>query len=250
MLLRLLRGVRRSRATPGQGTGEAPGSVQVEDGNPLALYFANNRGRLIYKWLHYFDIYHRHFKSFRDRSPVIMEIGVFHGGSLEMWHDYFGPGTRVVGIDIDPRCREFENDRTSILIGDQADRAFLAEVRKRAPHVDILIDDGGHSMAQQITSFEELYPHVQPSGVYLCEDMHTSFFPEWGGGYRREGTFLQYSQELIERLYYWHHARSGTPEPDGFTRSTHSLHFYESVLVIEKRPMQPPVNRTTGTPSF
>ena len=99
--------------------------------NPLAEYFRNNPGRLIDKWHHYFEIYHRHFAAFRGRSPVVVEIGVYHGGSLEMWRHYFGRGARIVGIDLDPRCRQFEGDRSASMIGDQADRKFLAEVRAR-----------------------------------------------------------------------------------------------------------------------
>src|SRR6185369_13635192 len=144
------------------------------DANPLSAYFFANTGRLMHKWHHYLDIYHRHFRRFRGRSPVVLEIGVYHGGSLQMWREYFGPGTRIVGLDIDPRCAALAEDGIEILIGDQADRAFLAEVRRRHPHVDIVIDDGGHGMQQQIVSFEELYPHLQPEGIYLCEDMHTS----------------------------------------------------------------------------
>jgi SAM-dependent methyltransferase len=227
------------------------GSPGRDEGpNPLAAYFRDNPGRLIYKWDHYFEIYHRHFQSFRGRSPVVLEIGVFHGGSLQMWQHYFGPGARIVGIDIDPRCRQFAGDGVEVLIGDQADRAFLAGVRQRFPHVDIVIDDGGHQMAQQIASFEELYPHLQPHGVYLCEDIHTSLLKEYGGGYRRPGTFLEYSKGLVDCLYGWY---SHEPEVFGvsdLTRSTYALHFYDSVLVVEKRPMQAPQQCVSGTPSF
>ena len=218
--------------------------------NPISEYFFNNRGRLIHKWHHYFEIYHRHFARFRGRSPVIVEIGVFHGGSLQMWRNYFGPGARIIGIDIDPRCRRFEDESTTILIGDQSDRRFLAEVRERLPQIDILIDDGGHTMTQQITTFDELYPHIQPEGIYLCEDIHTSLMEEYGGGYRREGTFLEYSKALVDRLYGWHSREPNRLTADDMTRTTFALHFYDSVLVMEKRPMKPPQSTMTGTPSF
>jgi len=218
--------------------------------NPISEYFFNNPGRLIHKWHHYFEIYHRHFARFRGRSPVIVEIGVFHGGSLQMWRNYFGPGARIVGIDIDPRCRRFEDESTTILIGDQSDRRFLAEVRDRLPQIDILIDDGGHTMTQQITTFDELYPHIQPEGIYLCEDIHTSLMEEYGGGYRREGTFLEYSKALVDRLYGWHSREPNRLTADDMTRTTFALHFYDSVLVMEKRPMKPPQSTMTGTPSF
>jgi len=244
LLSDLLRQLTAGDRTPPRLQAHAPGE------NPLAEYFHNNPGRLMQKLHHYFDIYHRHFARFRGRSPVILEIGVFHGGSLQMWHHYFGPGARVVGIDIDPRCRRFEDKATTILIGDQSDRRFLAEVRGRVPHIDILIDDGGHTMVQQITTFEELYPHVQPKGVYLCEDIHTSLMPEFGGGHRREETFLEYGKALVDRLYGWYSRDHSVLTADEFTRATYALHFYDSVLVIEKSPKAPPQASLTGTPSF
>src|SRR5690606_35085902 len=136
----------------------------------------------------------------RNKAPVVLEIGVFHGGSLDMWRDYFGPGCRLYGVDIDSRCRMFEADDTKIFIGDQADRDFLRPLRREVPRVDILIDDGGHFMQQQIATFEELFPHVADDGIYLCEDLHTSYWTEFGGGYRREGSFIEYSKTLIDQL--------------------------------------------------
>ncbi len=217
--------------------------------DPLAEYFHHNPGRLIDKWHHYFEIYHRHFERFRGRSPVVIEIGVFHGGSLQMWRNYFGPGARIVGIDTNPACRQFEDEATTILIGDQADRGFLAEVRARFPHVDIVIDDGGHTMVQQITTFEALYPHLQPHGVYLCEDLQTSYLPDFGGGLRREGTFIEYTKALIDRLHAWVTTQPGQAL-DQIAFTTFALHFYESVVVLEKRPIDPPQRSQTGQPSF
>jgi hypothetical protein len=214
--------------------------------NPLEALFFDNRGRLIYKWHHYLEIYHRHFERFRGRSPVVIEIGVYHGGSLQMWRDYFGKGAQIVGVDVDPECRFLAGESINIEIGDQADRAFLAGLRRRYPHVDIVIDDGGHTMVQQITTFEELYPHVQPDGVYLCEDLHTSYQAEYGGGVKREGTYIEYAKGLIDRLHGWHQGE--TAAADLLTRSTFALHFYESMLVAEKRPIPVPTRSETGTP--
>jgi cephalosporin hydroxylase len=208
--------------------------------NPLEAYFFTNTGRGTLKWRHYFEVYHRHFAKFRERSPVVVEIGVAMGGSLAMWHHYFGPGTRVVGIDVDPACRQFAAPDTKIMIGDQGDPAFLASVRDEVPRIDILIDDGGHTMVQQIATFELLYPHVHAEGVYVCEDTHTSLWPQFGGGYRRDGTFLELAKGFIDRLHAWHSEEPGTLAVDAFTTSTFGVHFYDSIVVIEKRPMTPP----------
>lgn len=217
--------------------------------NPLAQYFLRNQGRLLYKWHHYFEIYHRHFARFRGKSPVVLEIGVFHGGSLQMWREYFGPGAKIVGIDVDERCRRFEGDDISILIGNQADPAFLASVRERFPRVDILIDDGGHQMVEQIVTFGELYPHLQPNGVYLCEDVHTSYLPRWQGGLRRPDTFIEFSKALVDGLHAWYHLPAGT-EMDSFALGTYSIAFYDSIVVLEKRPIPLPRVSQTGKPSF
>jgi SAM-dependent methyltransferase len=217
--------------------------------NPLAEYFLDNTGRLIHKWHHYFEVYHRHFERFRGRAPVVLEFGVSHGGSLQMWRHYFGRDAFIIGVDIDPACAQLAEERIAVVIGDQDDRTFLRDLRRRFPRVDILIDDGGHTMTQQITTFEELYAHVRPDGVYLCEDLHTSYWPQFGGGVRREGTFIEYSKALIDRLHAWHSAEPGFAV-DEFTRNAFALHYYDSILVIEKRPIPKPVHSRTGRPTL
>jgi len=134
------------------------------------------------KWKHYFEIYDRHFSKYRGTDVHVVEFGVFHGGSLQMWKNYFGPQAKIYGIDINPHCKQLEEDRIEILIGDQEDRKFLQSVAEAIPRIDILIDDGGHTMKQQINTFEELFPRIEKNGVYLCEDLHTSYWREYGGG--------------------------------------------------------------------
>ena len=149
--------------------------------NHLEKYFRANEKRQIHKFYHYFDIYDRYFSQYRGKEITFMEIGVFQGGSLQMWKDYFGPQARIIGVDIDPRCKELEEDNIEIHIGSQSDRKFLRDLKTKIPKVDILLDDGGHTMRQQIVTFEELFDHVKPEGLFLCEDLHTSYFLEYGG---------------------------------------------------------------------
>ena len=217
--------------------------------NDLENYFRHNEGRLIHKWAHYFDIYDRHFSRFRGKEITILEIGVSHGGSLQMWKNYFGENARIYGIDINPQCKDLEEDNIKIFIGSQSDRKFLKEVKKAIPPIDILIDDGGHSMVQQIISFEELFDHVKDNGVYLCEDIHTSYWLKFGGGFRRKGTFIEYSKKFIDLLNA-HHSEQKALQANTFTASVDSLHFYDSILVIEKKKRDKPVHERTGNISF
>ncbi len=218
--------------------------------NDLELFFEHHQGRLIHKWRHYFEIYERHFARFRGRPINIVEFGVSQGGSMQMWKHYFGPSAQIFGVDINPGCKQFEEPGVQIFIGDQGDREFLRRLAKTLPPIDILIDDGGHTMQQQIRTFEELFPCVAPQGVYLCEDLHTSYWREFGGGYQHRGSFIEYSKSFIDALHAWHSREPKRFTVSDFTRSVHSVHYYDSVVAIEKRPMVPPTHHRVGEPSI
>lgn len=213
--------------------------------NDLKKYFDNNTNRVIHKWEHYFEIYDRHFSPYRNKEIVILEIGVFQGGSLQMWKNYFGPKAKIYGIDIDPDCKKFEEDNIEIFIGSQSDKNFLAEVKRKMPKIDILIDDGGHTMNQIKTSFLELFDHVKEDGVYAIEDLHTCYWLDYGGGYKRMGTFNEFSKNLVDSLHAWH-SRQSSFKIDKYTKTVHSLHYYDSITIIEKRTMKTPVSLSSG----
>lgn len=215
--------------------------------NDLEKYFTENTGRLIHKWQHYFEIYDRHFERFRNTNVCVLEFGVSQGGSLRMWREYFGPNARIFGADINPHCKELEEERIKIFIGDQEDRTFLKSLAKAIPRIDILIDDGGHTMKQQINTFEELFAHIDVNGVYLCEDLHTAYWRSYGGGYKRKGSFIEYSKNFIDYINAWHSAQRSLRVTE-FTKSVHSLHYYDSILVIEKRKIDKPFHLKTGRP--
>ncbi|MCG9885978.1 MAG: class I SAM-dependent methyltransferase [Cyanobacteria bacterium] len=212
----------------------------------LWRYFQSNQLRpLINKWIHYFDVYESHFQRFRGQPITLVEIGVFKGGSLGLWRHYFGEEAIIYGIDVDPACQQFAQGNTKIIIGDQGDRAFLKSLLEQLPPMDILIDDGGHTMEQQIATFEVLYPHIKDGGVYLCEDCHTSYWSAYGGSDRGGDTFLEYSKNWVDSLHYWHQ-RSPYQEPDAIAQSAKSIHFYDSIVAIEKVKKTPPFWQKIG----
>lgn len=213
--------------------------------NDLETYFYNNHDKQIDKWSHYFNIYNQYFSKYRDKEVVILEIGVFQGGSLQMWKSYFGPKARIYGMDINPNCKEFEEENIDILIGSQSDRSFLRKVKNQLPKIDILIDDGGHTMKQQIVTFEELFGHIKEDGIYFCEDTHTSYQIMYGGGYLRKGTFIEYTKKLIDLLNAYYSEQSSL-KVGTFTENVSSIHFYDSIVIIEKAIIEKPIRLTTG----
>jgi hypothetical protein len=98
--------------------------------------------------------------------------------------------------------------------------------------------------------FEELYPHVAEDGVYLCEDIHTSYWKEFGGRYRNPESYVEYSKGLIDQINAWFSEQPDQLAVTDFTRSTHSLHYYNSILVIEKRRVEPPEHSRRGSRAF
>ncbi len=215
----------------------------------LEKYFRANDKRLIHKWNHYFDIYDRHFSRLRNKPVKILEIGVSQGGSLQMWKAYFGAQAKIYGVDVNPKCKELEEENVEIFIGSQSDRSFLRDLTEKIGTVDLLIDDGGHTMKQQIVTFEELYELVSDDGIYVCEDVHTSYWPEFGGGHKNPKSFIEYSKNLIDQINAFHSREKGF-EADDFTRTTDSIHFYDSVVIIEKRIREKPFDEKTGSMSF
>jgi len=212
----------------------------VKNMNKLEDYFWNKSKKLsIHKWHHYFDIYDRHFKKFIGKNPTILEIGVAKGGSLEMWNHYFENECHIFGIDINTSCLDVPESLGSsniqVEIGNQEDRGFWKTYLADKPKFDIVIDDGGHMMKQQIVTYEEVYDHVSDDGVYLCEDLHTSYWAHFGGGLRHPMSFIEYSKHFVDMLNYYHIHNQPEPQKyEKFRKYTNSIHYYDSIIVLEK----------------
>ena len=204
----------------------------MRDMSLWADFLSYGERRVIHKWKHYFPVYERHFGPFVNRSVNVLEIGCGDGGSLQMWKRYFGPHAQIVGIDIEPRCKNFEEDQIAVRIGSQDDAAFLESVVGEFGPFDIIIDDGSHVQAHVVAAFAKLYLGLSKSGVYLVEDLHTAYWPEYGGGLRKPDTFIEIAKNLIDDLNA-DHTRGASP-PTEFTGTTHGICCYDSVIVFER----------------
>lgn len=192
-----------------------------------------------FKWLCYFDVYERHFQKYRNKEITIMEIGVNKGGSLQLWKNYFGDKAKVIGIDINPECKKLEEENIEIYIGSQADREFLKEIKSKVPKLDILIDDGSHQVDHQRITFEEMFDHIADDGVYLCEDVHTSYSYTYNSDYKDENSFVEYSKNFIDYINAWH-SHNENLKVNKYTKHMHSVHYYPSCIVVEKKRMYRP----------
>jgi cephalosporin hydroxylase len=194
--------------------------------------FLAHQGKPVHKWTHYFPAYERHFAAWQGRTMTFFEIGVFKGGSLPMWRSFFGPRATIVGIDIDPGCKEHEAPGIEVRIGDQSDPAFLNSLITEFGAPDVVLDDGSHQAAHVSATFEHLYPRMPKNAVYMVEDAQTSYWPENGGGLDEPEAFINIAKGLVDRLNA-EHTRGAVPVDD-FTRQTHSISFFDSIVVFEK----------------
>lgn len=191
-------------------------------------------GRALTKWLHYFDVYQRELGPLKGKDIRFLEIGIYQGGSIPMWTKFFGAGAHMVFVDIDEACRAHAEPTSHIEIGDQADPEFLAMLVEKHGPFDVIIDDGGHRMHQQITSFEHLWPALSDRGVYMVEDTHTSYWPGFGGGYREEASFIEYAKRLVDKMHSWYTDQDEIFPFDEMARQVRGVRFYDSIVVIDK----------------
>lgn len=140
----------------------------------IGLMYGTDKSRHSFKNSTYLDIYHKYLNHKRNEVKTLVEIGILNGSSLKMWKEYF-PNATIYGIDINPECRKYEEDRIKILIGDQNDDAFLEKIKNELPNIDVLIDDGSHITLHQIKTFNYLYDKINKDGTYIIEDLANSY---------------------------------------------------------------------------
>jgi hypothetical protein len=218
--------------------------------NPLYGFFAANRaGTPLDKWIHYFPIYERHLESYRGLPVRVLEIGFYRGGGLELLRQFLGPDAYLVGIDIDEGARAASRGRYIVEIGDQADPDFLRRVAEEHGPFDIIIDDGGHTMRQQVVSVETLFPLMREGGTYLVEDCHTSYWPEYADQGPDGQSFIEWVKVRIDDLNAYHFSRSEQLESPWQT-DLDGLHVYDSVVVLNKNRRAAPFGELSGTKEF
>lgn len=144
------------------------------------------------------EVYERYFSPLKDKTLNIFEIGVWYGGSLRMLKEYF-QNSQIYAIDFVDK-KAYSENRITIEQGDQTDKNFMSSVFSDKKF-DIIIDDGGHTMAQQQISLEVMFQRLNPGGIYILEDLHTSTDPSYGGciNYKNNNTTLHLIEQIANK---------------------------------------------------
>ncbi len=207
-------------------------ALRSADPGPIEEAFFSNEGRVAHKWVHYLPVYDRYLGPYRDANPAMLEIGVSFGGSLDMWRRFFGPNAILFGIDVNPACAERVVAPNQVRIGSQDNPHFLNEVVNEMGRLDIVLDDGSHVGRHQEISFRTLFPKLAAGGIYMIEDLHTSYWPGfWQGGMRKPGTGIELLKTLVDDQHAWYHWE---PEILALRSQIGAIHIHDSIAVIEK----------------
>ncbi|HEX6346575.1 class I SAM-dependent methyltransferase [Umezawaea sp.] len=188
----------------------------------------------------YADHYDRHFAPLKDKRVTVLEIGIggyddpaAGGASLRMWRHYFRRG-EVHGLDHFPKPG-LREPRLHTHQGDQSDVEFLSGLADLTGPLDVVIDDGSHLSQDVITSFRALFPRLRPGGLYVVEDLQTSYWPGWGGDstdLANPATSMGLLKSLVDGLN--HREIDDGREPSYSDRHITAVHFYHNMAFVEK----------------
>lgn len=189
----------------------------------------------------YLTFYDERLSHLRNEKFTLYEIGVFKGGSLKTWCDYF-PNATIVGMDITPTATQYAGGNGYIHIGDASRGDVIDEVVAKHGRPLIVVDDGSHIWHHQIEALRYFWPKILPGGVFIMEDIHTSFdgvtkeFPHMKGDsdISAYDYIMKLNRQVVGRGYM------GDERPyDGFISnnwaSVRSIEWYSRTAIIRKK---------------
>lgn len=181
----------------------------------------------------FIQLYEKYFTCLKDLKINILEIGVENGDSLRIWREFF-KNANICGIDIDKK--DYKINNVDIQQGDQSNHAFLKSIVDKYKNFDIIIDDGSHQSKHIIKSFDYLFPHLNQSGIYVIEDLQTSYFPRYGGSrinLNKKNSSMNFVKSLTDSINYEHNNKPFFKKKnyDGLIKS---IHFHQNIAFIYK----------------
>ena len=181
----------------------------------------------------FIQLYEKYFSSLKNSKINILEIGVENGDSLRIWREYF-TNANICGIDIDKK--NFIIDNVDIQQGDQSNHVFLLSLVNNYKKFDIIIDDGSHQSKHIISSFNFLFPYLNDNGIYVIEDLQTSYFPRYGGSrinLNKKRSSMNFIKSLTDSINY---EKNNRPffKKNKFDGLIKSINFHQNIAFIFK----------------
>jgi demethylmacrocin O-methyltransferase len=187
----------------------------------------------------YTPVYESLMRAARRRPVRLLEVGVggyegaLGGESLRMWAGYFRRG-RIYAIDLYDKTA-LSRGRVQVFQCSQVDAPKLTALAQAHGPFDFVIDDGSHENAHQIETFRILWPHVKDGGIYIVEDVQTSYWPAYGGGPLGTPGYAQscmhWFKELADSVNL---PEFLVPAPRPLDAGVASIAFHHNLIVLHK----------------
>jgi len=180
----------------------------------------------------FLPIYEKYFHNYKNKKINILEIGIDDGGSLKLWRKYF-PNANIVGLDIFEK--DFEINGVKMFQGDQSNISDLKRITNEYKDFDIIIDDGSHVSKQTIKSFHYLFDFLKKDGLYVIEDLQTSYLPNFGGSRinLKKNTTMNFVKSLSDSINYELNDRPFFKKKK-FDGNISYVHFFQNIVFIKK----------------
>ena len=123
-----------------------------------------------YQYL-YASFFHEHKNDVKN----LLEIGIYKGGSLRAWREYFERGN-IYGMDIDPNTI-FQGERIQTIVADQNKIESLASAFKEfGVKFDVIVDDGWHQPEASVNTMIAALPYMSENSVFVLEDIKGNLY--------------------------------------------------------------------------
>lgn len=186
------------------------------------------------KHINYFSNYELLLEKYIGKHITFIEVGVFSGGSLFMWRNFFGSSARIIGIEINPLSKHLERFGFEIFIGDAGNKEFWRDFYKKVGCVDVVIDDGSHSSHDQVIGVTESLQHINDGGLYIVEDIHSNYLKKYGCGGGRY-RYIDFAKNNIDHINYRfpETIKKENKYMKVITDKVYSIRFFESMVAYE-----------------
>lgn len=154
-----------------------------------------------------------------------------------MWRKFLGKNARIIGIDMNPEAKTWQDHGFEIFIGDQTNEIFLNETLKKIGKFDIFIDDGGHTNVQQAITLKSLINYIYFDTLLIFEDTHASYQAEFGNPSRF--SFSNLSKKLIDII---HNNDKRTQFAKDTYNKVFSIEYFDSIIAFKVKKRK--VNKT------
>ena len=197
------------------------------------------------KWDQYPDVYEMYFHRFIDKNPTYLEVGVQNGGSIQIMDKYL-KNANIFGVDIDSNVCNLDLKCNATLFCFDINNMSIFQDKFGDTSFDIILDDGSHVTDDVINTFKNLFPKLKADGIFLIEDLLTSYWPVYKGGYLLKESSIEFLKHYIDIINGYYINDYNIPdfiknlsEDDKYAlKWIESIHFHDSVAVIKKRKQE------------